>query len=59
MGIAWLTESRVGTALGVLLPVVDTKVRLPFNLIWKKHNSLPLVQKFVAQVQATKITPQN
>jgi len=42
-----------------IAPVVDMNVRLPFNLIWKKDNSSPLLQKFVAQVQATKITPQN
>jgi DNA-binding transcriptional LysR family regulator len=61
VGIAWLTESiRWHCPRGVvLLPVVDRKVRLPFNLIWKKDNSLPLLQKFVAQVQATKITPRN
>jgi hypothetical protein len=28
-------------------------VRLPFNMIWKKDNASPLVQKFLAQVQAT------
>jgi len=27
-------------------------VRLPFNLIWKKDNSSPLLQKFVAQIEA-------
>jgi hypothetical protein len=27
-------------------------VRLPFNLIWKKDNSSPLLQRFVAQVEA-------
>jgi DNA-binding transcriptional LysR family regulator len=36
----------------VLIPVVDMNVRLPFNLIWKKDNSSPLLQKFVAQIQA-------
>jgi DNA-binding transcriptional LysR family regulator len=36
----------------VLLPVVDMKVRLPFNLIWKKDNTLPLLKKFVAQVRS-------
>jgi DNA-binding transcriptional LysR family regulator len=36
----------------VLVPVVDMNVRLPFNLIWKKDNSSPLLQKFVAQVKA-------
>ena len=61
IGIAWLTEStRWHCPRGVvLLPVVDMKVRLPFNLIWKKDNSLPLLQKFVKQVQARKITLRN
>jgi DNA-binding transcriptional LysR family regulator len=61
IGIAWLTESiRWHCPRGiVLLPVVDMNVRLPFNLIWKKDNSLPLLQKFVVQVQPTKITPRN
>ncbi|MGC1687463.1 MAG: LysR substrate-binding domain-containing protein [Candidatus Acidiferrales bacterium] len=59
LGIAWLTESiRWNCPRGiVLLPVADMNVRLPFNLIWKKDNSLPLLQKFVAQVQATKLNP--
>jgi DNA-binding transcriptional LysR family regulator len=61
IGIAWLTESiRWHCPRGVvLLPVVDMKVRLPFNLIWKKDNSLPLLQKFVKQVQARKISLRN
>ena len=54
IGIAWLNESmRWHCPRGiVLLPVVDMKVRLVFNLIWKKDNSSPLLQKFVAQVKA-------
>ena len=61
IGIAWMTEStRWHCPRGiVLLPVVDMNVRLPFNLIWKKDNLSPLLQKFVVQVQATKITPRN
>jgi len=61
IGIAWMTEStRWHCPRGiVLLPVVDMNVRLPFNLIWKKDNSSPLLQKFVVQVQATKLTPRN
>ena len=61
IGIAWLTKSVRWHCPRdiVLLPVVDMNVRLPFNLIWKKDNSSPLLQKFVAQVQATKITPRN
>jgi DNA-binding transcriptional LysR family regulator len=61
IGIAWLTESiRWHCPRDIaLLPVADMNVRLPFNLIWKKDNSLPLLQRFVAQVQATKITPRN
>jgi len=56
IGIAWLTEStRWHCPRGVvLLPVVDMRVRLAFNLIWKKDNSSPLLQKFVAQVEAAK-----
>ena len=56
IGIAWLTEStRWQCPSGiVLLPVVDMNVRLPFNLTWKKDNSSPLPQKFVAQVQRQK-----
>ena len=56
IGIAWMTEStRWHCPRGiVLLPVVDMNVRLPFNLIWKKNNSSPLLQKFVAQVEGTK-----
>jgi DNA-binding transcriptional LysR family regulator len=59
IGIAWLTEStRWHCPRGVvLLPVVDMNVRLPFNLIWKKDNSSPLLQKFVAQVEAEKALP--
>ena len=32
-------------------------VALAFNLIWKKDNSSPLLQTFVAQVGAAKIQP--
>jgi DNA-binding transcriptional LysR family regulator len=61
IGIGWMTEStRWHCPRGiVLLPVVDMNVRLPFNLIWKKDNSSPLLQKFVAQVQATKQPARN
>ena len=57
IGIAWLTEStRWHCPRGVvLLPVVDMNVRLAFNLIWKKDNSSPLLQKFVTQVEAAKL----
>ena len=61
IGVGWMTEStRWHCPRGIiLLPVVDMNVRLPFNLIWKKDNSSPLLQKFVAQVQATRIDPRN
>jgi DNA-binding transcriptional LysR family regulator len=61
IGIAWMTEStRWHCPRGVvLLPVVDMNVRLPFNLMWKKDNSSLLLQKFVAQVEAEKITQRN
>ena len=61
IGIAWMTEStRWHCPRGiVLLPVVDMNVRLPFSLVWKKDNSSPLLQKFVDQVKAGKITQRN
>jgi hypothetical protein len=40
-------------------PVVDMNIRLPFNLSWKKDNSSPLLQKFVAQVEAGKLAQRN
>lgn len=54
IGIAWINEStRWNCPRDVrLLPVVDMNVRLPFSLIWKKDNSLPVLQNFVAHVQA-------
>ena len=53
IGIAWVTEStRWHCPKGIaLLPVVDMNVRLPFDVIWKKNNSSPVLQKFLAQVQ--------
>ena len=56
IGIAWVTEStRWQCPRGIaLLPVVDMDVRLPFNLIWKKGNSSPLLQAFVGRVEAAK-----
>ncbi len=58
IGIAWQTESiRWHCPRGlVLLPVVDMNIRVPYNLIWKKDNSSPLLHKFVAQVAAEKVT---
>jgi len=54
IGIAWLPESTQWHCPRgiVLLPVEDMNVRLPFNLIWKRGNESPLLQKFVAQVKA-------
>jgi DNA-binding transcriptional LysR family regulator len=54
IGIAWMPEStRWHCPRGVvLLPIVDMNVRLSFNLMWKKDNTSPLLQKFVAQVKA-------
>src|SRR4029077_11417692 len=50
IGIAWVTEStRWHCPKGMaLVPVADMNVRLPFNLIWKKGNASPLLQRFVA-----------
>ncbi len=54
IGLSWQPETvRWHCPRGiVLLPVVDMDVRLQFNLIWKKDNSSPLLQRFVAQVEA-------
>jgi DNA-binding transcriptional LysR family regulator len=59
IGIAWVPEStRWHCPKGiVLVPVADMNVRLPFNLIWKKGNSSPLLQKFVAQGAADNVSP--
>src|SRR5882757_4046460 len=56
IGISWQPETvRWHCPRGiVLLPVVDMDVRLPFNLIWKKDNSSPLLQRFVAQVESVR-----
>lgn len=53
IGVAWVTEStRWHCPRGiVLLPVVDMTVRLPFNVIWRKNHSSPVLQAFLAQVQ--------
>jgi len=53
IGLSWQPETvRWHCPRGVaLVPVVDMNVRLPFSLVWKKANTSPLLQKFVAQVQ--------
>jgi DNA-binding transcriptional LysR family regulator len=54
VGLSWQNEAvRWHCPRGIaLVPVVDMNVRLPFNLIWKKDNSSPLLRNFVAQVQS-------
>jgi DNA-binding transcriptional LysR family regulator len=61
VGIAWQTESiRWHCPRGLaLLPVVDMNLRVPYNLVWKRDNSSPLLRKFVAQVEAEKSTLRN
>jgi DNA-binding transcriptional LysR family regulator len=56
IGITWQTESiRWHCPRGiVLLPVVDMRIRVPYNLIWKKDNASPVLQGFVAQVEEDK-----
>jgi DNA-binding transcriptional LysR family regulator len=51
IGLCWVGESvRWHCPRGVvLLPVVDMNLILPFDLVWKKDNTSPLLQKFVAQ----------
>jgi DNA-binding transcriptional LysR family regulator len=59
IGIAWLNEStRWHCPRGIaLLPVVDMKVRLPFELVWKKDNASPLLAKFVSDLRQLAESP--
>jgi len=52
VGVSWHNETlRWHCPHGIaLVPVVDMKARLPFNLIWRKDNTSPLLKKFVAQL---------
>ena len=54
IGLCWVGESvRWHCPRGVvLLPVVDMSLVLPFDLVWKKDNTSPLLQKFVTRVVA-------
>jgi DNA-binding transcriptional LysR family regulator len=53
IGLSWQPETvRWHCPRGVaLVPVVDMNVHLSFNLVWRKDNNSPLLQKFVAQVK--------
>lgn len=61
LGVAMVSDSaRWLCPRGVaLLPVVDLNVKVSFSLIWRKDNKSPLLEKFVAQVEAEKIRPRN
>jgi DNA-binding transcriptional LysR family regulator len=54
VGLSWMTESsRWYCPRGVaLVRVADMNVRLRFDLIWRKDNTSPLLQRFVAEVEA-------
>jgi DNA-binding transcriptional LysR family regulator len=54
IGLCWVGESvRWHCPRGVvLLAAVDMNLILPFDLVWKRDNTSPLLQKFVAQVAA-------
>jgi len=56
IGVSWQNETlRWHCPRGVaLVPVVDMNVRLPFDLIWRKDNTSPLLQNFVAQVTSAR-----
>ena len=56
IGVSWQNETLLwhcprGVAL---VPVVDMNVRLPFDLIWRRDNTSPLLQNFVAQVTSAR-----
>ena len=61
LGVAMVSDSaRWQCPKGVaLLPIVDLNVKVSFSLIWRKDNKSPLLQKFLAQVEAEKIRPRN
>jgi DNA-binding transcriptional LysR family regulator len=52
IGLCWVGESvRWHCPRGVVLvPVVDMDLVLPFDLVWKKDNTSPLLQKFLVRV---------
>ena len=52
-GLSWQPESvRWHCPRGIaLVPVADMNVRLSFNLMWRKDNTSPLLQKFAAHVK--------
>ena len=56
IGVAWVTEStRWHCPKGIaLLPVADMRVRLSFNVIWKRGTSSPVLQNFLARVPGEK-----
>jgi len=56
IGVSWQNETvKWHCPRGVaLVPVTDMRLRLPFDLIWRKDNTSPLLQKFVAQVTSAK-----
>ena len=56
IGVSWQNETlRWHCPRGVaLVPVSDMNVRLPFDLIWRKDNTSPLLRQFVAQVTSTR-----
>ena len=54
VGLSWQNECvRWHCPPGIaLVTVADMNVRLPFSLVWKKGNTAPLLQKFVALVSS-------
>ena len=61
LGVALVSDSaRWQCPRGVaLLPVVDLNVKVSFSLIWRKDNTSPLLQRYVAQVEADQVAPRN
>jgi DNA-binding transcriptional LysR family regulator len=61
LGVALVSDSaRWQCPRGVaLLPTVDLNVKVSFSLIWRKDNKSPLLQRYVAQVEAEQVTPRN
>jgi DNA-binding transcriptional LysR family regulator len=61
LGVAMVSDSARWQCPGgvTLLPIIDLNVKVSFSLIWRKDNTSPLLEKFVAQVETERVRPQD
>jgi DNA-binding transcriptional LysR family regulator len=55
MGVGWVLDTAQGRSPNVIMPVADVDVPLPLNLIWRKENSSPLLDGFIAEVRSLRL----